>query len=73
MRFLTAKQAQLKLQMSNGTFYNKLNPKSRYYDATFPRGRRIGRRAVRWLESELDAWINSLAIALTGGLPCATN
>lgn len=29
------------------------------YDATFPRPVRVGLRAVAWVESEVDAWIES--------------
>lgn len=51
-----------KLAISVASLYNKLNPRSKYYDATFPRPIRLSagpRGAVGWLESEVDGWLIS--------------
>lgn len=53
-----------KLAMSVASLYNKMNPRSKYYDATFPRSIRLSASpgpggAVGWLESEVDAWLES--------------
>jgi predicted DNA-binding transcriptional regulator AlpA len=30
-----------------------------WYDGTFPKPRRFGRRGNRWLRSELEAWLDN--------------
>ena len=40
--------------LSRSTIYAKIA------EGTFPRPVSLGARAVGWLESEIDAWINSL-------------
>jgi prophage regulatory protein len=46
-----------RISLSRAATYDRLNPKSRRYDATFPRPIRLGLNSVGWLESEVDAWI----------------
>jgi prophage regulatory protein len=41
--------------------YRKINPKSKFYDPTFPRQIKIGPRAVGWKLDELRAWLESRA------------
>jgi prophage regulatory protein len=51
-----------KTGMSRATIYNKLSPKSKYFDPTFPKPIRLGdapTSAVGLIESELDEWIAS--------------
>ena len=38
--------------LSTTTIYRKMA------DGTFPRPRRVGARAVRWLESEIERWLS---------------
>lgn len=52
----------LLLACSRSTVYLRLDPKSPYYDPSFPRpiklsGHTNGRGAVAWVESEVEAWI----------------
>lgn len=63
-KILRAKHMKDKLAMSVASLYNKMNPRSKYYDATFPRPIRLSATlgsggAVGWLESEVDAWLES--------------
>lgn len=43
--------------LSRSTIYNYLNPNSCFYDDTFPKPLRLGRRAVGWVASEVFRWI----------------
>lgn len=45
--------------LSRSTIYEKLNPKSRRYDPTFPTPIKIGVSAVGWLQHELNEWLIS--------------
>ncbi|MCR9088668.1 MAG: AlpA family phage regulatory protein [Rhodobacteraceae bacterium] len=45
--------------LSDTLLYDKLNPKSPYHDSTFPKPVRLGKRAVGWRESEINAWIEA--------------
>lgn len=44
--------------LSRSTIYDKMNPKSRRYDPSFPKKKRISENAVGWLESDLSIWIS---------------
>lgn len=60
-KVLRIKRLKEKLPMSSASIYNKLNPRSKYYDETFPRPIRLGMGSVGWLEAEVDDWIATLA------------
>jgi len=47
-----------RLGLSRSTIYDKINPKSPRYDATFPKPIRLGGCAVGWLTHEVDEWLN---------------
>ncbi|MEX2942168.1 helix-turn-helix transcriptional regulator [Serratia fonticola] len=51
-----------KTGMSASSIRNRLNPKSKYYDPTFPKPFSLsltGKGAVGWDEDEVDRWIES--------------
>ncbi|WP_285414295.1 AlpA family phage regulatory protein [Variovorax sp. efr-133-TYG-130] len=58
-RLLRAKEAISRTGLSRSTFYERQNPKSQYFDATFPSPVQIGQSAMGYREDELDAWIAS--------------
>jgi prophage regulatory protein len=47
--------------LSRSTIYDRMNPKSKRYDASFPKSIKLGAAlqagAVGWIESEIQAWI----------------
>lgn len=46
--------------LKHSAIYDRLNPKSKYFDPTFPKPVPLGAgRAVGWLEHEIEAWIDS--------------
>jgi prophage regulatory protein len=65
--------ASKKVGYCRSSIYEKLNPKSARYDPTFPRPISLGARAIGFLESELDQWIDSRVQASRKGdgeTPC---
>ncbi|MFV0678195.1 helix-turn-helix transcriptional regulator [Variovorax sp. tm] len=58
-RLLRAKEAILRTGLSRSSFYERQNPKSQYFDATFPTAVQLGQSAMGYREDELDAWIAS--------------
>ncbi|MBO1111826.1 helix-turn-helix transcriptional regulator [Bordetella petrii] len=46
-------------QLGRSSLYAKLNPKDANHDPSFPVPVRVGATAVRWVASEVDAWILS--------------
>jgi prophage regulatory protein len=58
-KILRLKRLKEKMDMSGSSIYNKLNPRSKYYDEAFPKPVRLGLGAVGWIESEVDAWLES--------------
>lgn len=55
---LRLKKLKEKMGISSSTIYNKLNPRSKYFDEMFPKPIRLGLSSVGWLESEVDAWLS---------------
>lgn len=54
---LRPKAAMARTGLPRSTFYERQNPKSRYFDPTFPQARSLGEGAVGYLEAEVDQWI----------------
>ncbi len=50
------------LSVSRSTVYLRLNPKSKYYDASFPKPVRLGVKALGWVLSDVHAYIDHLHI-----------
>ncbi|MFZ5722654.1 MAG: helix-turn-helix transcriptional regulator [Pseudomonadota bacterium] len=57
--FLRLDEVIRRTKLSKTTIYDYLNPKHRLYDPTFPTPISIGSRAVGWIESEIDAWMQA--------------
>lgn len=55
-----------RLRLSRSTIYDKINPKSSRYDASFPKPIRLGGCAVGWLTHEVDDWLNRQIEAARG-------
>lgn len=56
---LRLKEVLARTGLSRSAIYDKLDPKSRRYDSTFPKQFKLGPGAVGWLEADIDAWIES--------------
>lgn len=52
-------EVQQKAKLSRSALYAKLNPKDAAYDPDWPVPIRVGANSVRWIESEVDAYIAS--------------
>ncbi|WP_374990710.1 helix-turn-helix transcriptional regulator [Enterobacter kobei] len=50
------------LGISRSSIYEKLNPKSRYYDADFPKPIRLGAASVGWRSTSVNEWIASRVV-----------
>lgn len=48
------------VSMSRSTVYNRINPKSKYYDSMFPKPVRLGAKAVGWILADVYAYIEHL-------------
>ncbi|MCU4578462.1 AlpA family phage regulatory protein [Acinetobacter courvalinii] len=45
--------------LSRSSVYDKMNPKSNRYDASFPRPIKLSISAVGWFEQDIIDWLNS--------------
>lgn len=61
LRILRRKQVLERLNISNATFYDWLNPTSPRHDSDLPKQIRLGANTVGWLEHEIDAYIERRA------------
>lgn len=59
LRILRMAELTALLGISRSSIYEKLNPKSRYYDADFPKPIRLGAASVGWRSTSVDEWIAS--------------
>ncbi|MDT3413375.1 AlpA family phage regulatory protein [Kosakonia cowanii] len=62
LRILRMAELTVILGISRSSIYEKLNPKSRYYDAEFPKPVRLGAASVGWLSTAIDEWIASRTV-----------
>ena len=46
-------------QLSRTTVYDKMNPKSKRYDESFPRPIKLSLSAIGWFEQDIVDWLNS--------------
>ncbi len=57
---LRRRDLELRVKLSRSTIYDKINPASPRYDASFPKPIRLGNgAAVGWIESEVENWLQS--------------
>lgn len=49
------------IRLGRSTIYDKMDPKSKRYDATFPRPIKIGVSAIAWRLTEIQIWVDSRA------------
>ncbi|VCJ27984.1 AlpA family phage regulatory protein [Burkholderia pseudomallei] len=56
---LRLKKVTEKTGLSRSSIYYKINPASKYFDASFPKPIRLGAGSIGWLESDLDVWLTS--------------
>lgn len=63
---LRRKQVQARTGLPVSTMYSMLDKNSPYYDSTFPTQIRLSISSVGWIESEVDAWIESRVLASRG-------
>jgi prophage regulatory protein len=62
LTILRRKQVEARIGLSRGTIYARLrfNPKRPGdFDPTFPKPVSIGAKAVGWVESEINDWLNA--------------
>jgi prophage regulatory protein len=62
LRILRMVELTALLGISRSSIYEKLNPKSRYYDADFPKPIRLGAASVGWRSTSVDEWIASRVV-----------
>ena len=52
-------EVEARTKLSRAALYAKLCPKDACFDPSFPVPIRIGACSVRWIEEEIDSWIES--------------
>ena len=61
-RLICIAEVRQKTTLSTSSIYAKIRA------GTFPKSRRIGQQSVAWLESEVDAWIDSQPVTDTADM-----
>lgn len=56
-RIVRMKELSSLLGLSRSTIYDRINPKSRRFDPSFPRPIRLGLASVGWSLNDVMAWI----------------
>jgi prophage regulatory protein len=58
-RVIRLKELTRLIGLSRSTIYDRMNPKSKRFDPSFPRPIKLGLASVGWNLSEVMAWITS--------------
>ncbi|MHA3091018.1 helix-turn-helix transcriptional regulator [Acinetobacter brisouii] len=58
-QILRLKQVMALCGIGRSTIYEKINPKSKRYDESFPRPIKLSLSAVGWFEQDVIAWLDS--------------
>ena len=58
-KILRLKQVMALCGIGRSTIYEKINPKSKRYDESFPRPIKLSLSAVGWFEQDVIAWLDS--------------
>ena len=66
-RIIRLKQLQERTGLSRSTIHDKINPKSPRHDLSFPKQLNLGIGSVGWVESEVNAWIETRILSNRGG------
>lgn len=59
LAFIRLKEVITRTGLSRSAIYDKLDPKSRRYDPSFPKQYPLGTNAVAWVEAEITRWVES--------------
>ncbi|WP_374214916.1 AlpA family phage regulatory protein [Burkholderia glumae] len=66
MRILRLAEVSAKTGLGRSSVYNKLDERSKYFDAGFPKPISLGVSAKGWIEREIDDWIEARVRAREG-------
>lgn len=56
---LRRKQVETRTGLARSTIYDWINPKSPNYRPEFPKPINLGDKAVGWVDTEIDDWLNA--------------
>ena len=56
-RLISIREVEVRVGLKQSTIYAKMA------SGTFPRGRSLGPRTVRWVESEIEQWVGDLPVS----------
>ncbi|MBE0472391.1 MAG: AlpA family phage regulatory protein [Methyloprofundus sp.] len=56
---INIKEVTRRLCMSRSSIYRRLNPNDPSYDPSFPKPVKLGDSITRWVESEINQWLQS--------------
>ncbi|HGI5215519.1 AlpA family phage regulatory protein [Providencia rettgeri] len=59
LRILRMTELTVLLGISRSSIYEKLNPRSKYYDPDFPKPIKLGASSVGWQYASVEKWLTS--------------
>ncbi|EPO2452517.1 helix-turn-helix transcriptional regulator [Providencia rettgeri] len=59
IRILRMTELTVMLGISRSSIYEKLNPRSKYYDPDFPKPIKLGASSVGWQYTSVEKWLTS--------------
>lgn len=59
IRILRMTELTVMLGISRSSIYEKLNPRSKYYDPDFPKPIKLGASSVGWQYASVEKWLTS--------------
>ncbi|GJA33839.1 helix-turn-helix transcriptional regulator [Aeromonas caviae] len=59
-RIIRLKELSHLIALSRSTIYDRMNPKSKRYDPSFPKPLKLGESAIGWQLGDIMSWIKNL-------------
>lgn len=60
IKLITLKELIERLGISKSAVYRRIDPHEKLYDPSFPRPIKIGLNSSRWIEAEIETWLQTI-------------
>lgn len=60
IKLITLRELVDRLGISKSAVYRRLDPQEKLYDPSFPRPIKIGQNSSRWIEAEIETWLQTI-------------
>jgi prophage regulatory protein len=66
-KFIDLRELGSRIDLKKSAIYERLDPKSKHFDPSFPKPLKVGLRGIRFVQSEVEAYAQSLIAKRNSG------